>query len=455
MFILQKFKLFINNFLGIDKAVAFTLAGKGWLILTGPLSLYFVTKFLTSEEQGYYYTFNSILSLQVFFELGLAFVVMQVASHEKGSLHWCKGTLEGEYKAKSRLASLLRQSLKWYFFVGIAIFVILFPVGIIFFNLSNSFQSSLVNINWFAPWFMIVLTTSLIVVTSPLFSILTGCGLVAGNALMVTASEILGVILFCICLSLNLKLFSVVAMPISRLLCRSIWILHRRILFFDLFTFLCTDSINWWTEVWTFQWKIAVSWLSGFFIYQLFNPMIFAFEGPAIAGKFGLSNSIIATFASGASAWIGTKSPLFGELTAKKLLKLLDLVFIKTTIQSTSILILGGAAFWLCIFLQPDFILDYQDRFLSPLPLAFLIGAVTLNQIVYCESLYLRAAKDDPFMPISIISGFSILVSNFTLGRYWGIDGMMFGYFLTSLIIGFGVGTLIFIKFRYNLQHEV
>jgi hypothetical protein len=37
---------------------------------------------LTAVEQGFYYTFGSVLALQVFVKLGLVTVIVQMASHE-------------------------------------------------------------------------------------------------------------------------------------------------------------------------------------------------------------------------------------------------------------------------------------------------------------------------------------------------------------------------------------
>lgn len=33
--------------------------------------------------------------------------------------------------------------------------------------------------------------------------------------------------------------------------------------------------VSWKTEIWPLQWRIALSWLSGYFIFQLFTPILF------------------------------------------------------------------------------------------------------------------------------------------------------------------------------------
>lgn len=46
---------------GITRALVFSVLGRVWSMLAGPLTLVFIGRFLTGEEQGFYYTFWSIL----------------------------------------------------------------------------------------------------------------------------------------------------------------------------------------------------------------------------------------------------------------------------------------------------------------------------------------------------------------------------------------------------------
>ena len=77
--------------LGIDQAVFYALLARGWRVVGGVISLLLIAKFLTPEIQGYYYTFQSLIALQVFVELGLVVVVVSVTSHE-----WAKLQLDEE-----------------------------------------------------------------------------------------------------------------------------------------------------------------------------------------------------------------------------------------------------------------------------------------------------------------------------------------------------------------------
>ncbi len=70
---------------------------------------------LSPEEQGYYYTLLSLVSLQIVFELGFCFVIQQLAAHECVHLELHPdGKVTGDPIARARLAAALQLSVRWY-----------------------------------------------------------------------------------------------------------------------------------------------------------------------------------------------------------------------------------------------------------------------------------------------------------------------------------------------------
>ena len=64
---------------------------------------------LSPEVQGYFFTFSSLLLLQVFLEVGFPVVLLQFVSHEWAFLRFGpRGQIEGSPAAAARLASLVR-----------------------------------------------------------------------------------------------------------------------------------------------------------------------------------------------------------------------------------------------------------------------------------------------------------------------------------------------------------
>jgi MFS family permease len=180
---------------GVDRAIAYSLIGQGWTVISGPITVWFLASRLSPQEQGFYYTFNSFLGLQIFLELGLGFVVMQFASYEKAGLHWSeRRTLEGDPRAKARLASMLRLSMVGYSALAAVFFVVVLPAGLVFFARHDGAATDVV---WRLPWaWMVVVTTGTFLLT-PLFSIIQGCGLIAESAMLRMCQNIVTSLVSC------------------------------------------------------------------------------------------------------------------------------------------------------------------------------------------------------------------------------------------------------------------
>ncbi len=456
---------------GIDEAIAFTLLSRGWYAFSGLITLILLTKNLSRIEQGLYFTFTDVLGLQVFFELGMAHVLNQFASHERAGLEWtAQGTLEGDPLSKARLASLLRLIVRWYGIATLLLLLLLLPGGYYYF-LRYAPGNDLVA--WQIPWLWIVLATAGSLAISPLLALIEGCGLIAQLARMQVVVGITGSILFWVALWKHWGLYTAPVTNTTMFLGAACWLwLTKRHFFADLWHYLPSGNkaaetqaapghsiendwksgIDWKRELWPLQWKIALTWLSGYFIFRLFSPLLLAFngrvQGPIIAGRMGLSLTLVSALAGIALAWITTKSAIFGTLIAKKEFEELDRRFFPCLWQSLSVLVAGSLLVWIGTLTLFETGSPLRLRILEPLPMALLLGAVIVMHIVLCESIYLRAHKQEPFLAMSLVWGGLILLSSLTLGRKFGATGMMLGYFVINTIVGLGSGTWIFVRKR-------
>ena len=100
---------FATEKLGIDGAIAYSSAARVFQAVAGVVSVFFIATYLTGEEQGFYYTFGSVLAIRVFFELGFTGIMTQYVAHEAAHLTLnTEYKYEGEEKYISRLAHLTR-----------------------------------------------------------------------------------------------------------------------------------------------------------------------------------------------------------------------------------------------------------------------------------------------------------------------------------------------------------
>ena len=115
----------IFNKLGLDEAILYTSSARLIQAIGGMVTILLITNFLSKEEQGFYYTFASVLAIQIFFELGLGGILTQFVAHEKAHLKVINTTIEGQERHISRLASIFQFSMRWYLFLAFAICVVI------------------------------------------------------------------------------------------------------------------------------------------------------------------------------------------------------------------------------------------------------------------------------------------------------------------------------------------
>lgn len=440
------------GFMGVDRAVVYTLAGRGWGLFAGVVTLLLVVRFLTAEEQGYYYTFASLLAMQILFELGMSFVVMQFASHEMAHLVWSNdGTVEGDAQAKTRLRSLLLLVTKWYGVIAVLIIAVVLPAGWMFFSLNHP-QST---VSWQVAWIWLVLAAAINICFLPLLALLEGCGRITEVARLRMYQNVIGSLAAWALLMSGGGLLAMPVMSTGLAFTVLIWLWRTQRAFLkDLFSHdpAADIGIKWKAEIWPLQWKIALSWLSGYFIFQLFTPVLFAYRGAVEAGQLGMSFSIVNAVMSIAMAWMGTKAPQFGTLVAKKDYAKLDQLF-KLTL-SRSLFVMSALGTMLCTANYLLYVekIGFASRFLEPLPFALLMLATTLNYVTYAQSAYLRAHKQEPFLLISLISAGLIAAITLFLGKEYGAMGIMSGYLAVCSIVGLGWGSSIFYSKRREWQ---
>lgn len=431
-------KHILKDKLGLDWAIFYTLLGRSLGIPVSLLSILFIAKYLSPEEQGYYYTFGSIVALQVFFELGLTSIITQFVAHEASHLKWNGMNFEGEENFKSRLASLLRFCAKWYSVFAVFILFTLFVVGFIFFNHYDSHGQT---ITWTAPWIVLVIGTAINFLFAPLASFVEGLGFVKEMARIRLFQQIIHPLVLCGGLMFGLKLYvsgidavlriSIVVMLLS---CSPIFKIIKSI-----WSTKIVAVISYKTEIFPLQWRIAVSWISGYFIFQLFNPVLFATEGAKVAGQMGLTLQALNALQALALSWISTKIPRLSGFISLKQYDKLDFLFKSTFRQVLTIGLLFVVLFVVVITALQSydislFGINFSSRFLPLVPLLLMAWSTYSMMPVNCWATYLRCHKKEPLMLNSVVMGLLCCSSTFLLGNLFGLMGIVIGFAALRLL---------------------
>jgi len=431
------FKKLVNR-IGIDKAILFTSASSIVGTLGSVFTVLLVMRFFNEVEQGFYYTFGSILSIQIFFELGFNNIITQFAAHEIGNSKYRTSSItDYDYVAFSRLSSLLHLVIRWYAILCFALLFILFFSGVYFFE-KNSPEN--LQLSWRLPWLLVVVSSCLNFLISPIIAFLIGIGNIKEVSKLQLQQNLIKIIVLLFGLLNGFKLFSIGLSLMVAFLYMSIsaYKKYNNVLFV-IWKIKIINRISYFKEIFPYQWKIALSWISGYFIFQMFNPVLFATEGPEVAGQMGMSLAALTGLSTLSISWITTKIPLFSNLIAVQNFNKLKTEFNRAFKQSLFVNLLLLLLFIVFVAILKYFkiklgLILVGNRFIDFLPLTLMVVATLINQITSSWALYLRCFKKEPYLVNSIVGAILTTVSTFYFGHKYGLIGITGGYFFITII---------------------
>lgn len=421
--------------MGIDKAIAYSSGARVIQSGSGVLLVLLIASFLSAEEQGYYFTFNSVLSIQVFFELGFTTIITQLVAHEVSHLKELDDhTYEGETYYKSRLSSLLHFSLKWYGIASVLFLFIVVIFGLFFFRGSDDF------VTWKWPWVLISISTAIKMFQSPVTAILMGLDKVTEMNRIVFYQQLVTPLVLCIGLVCGMKLYVLGISSIATIIIWFVYVCKPEILslLVNVFREPILEKVNYIKEIFPYQWRIALSSLSGYFIFYFLTPILFQFQGAIIAGQVGLTISIISAIQAMSMSWLNTKTPLYSRLIALKQFEELDRIFGKTMKQMLTI-----CSLLMIVTIIGLSIIDYTNlslgeteiakRFLTGSSLFFLMIAYFSDQFTFSWASYLRCHKKEPYLVLSIVSGLLCLTAVYFTAQFFSITIVLFFYMIARI----------------------
>jgi O-antigen/teichoic acid export membrane protein len=193
--------------------------------------------------------------------------------------------------------------------------------------------------------------------------------------------------------------------------------------------------ISWRDELLPMQWRIAVSWLSGYFTFSLFTPILFQYAGPVAAGQMGMTWSLVSVVSALSSAWVNPKMPRFGILIAQRKYAELDMFFWR--VMKVVALVAGGAAFtlWLLVYSLQILVPGLASRMLPPLPTGLFLLGVAFMSALLPMAAYMRAHRKEPLLGLAITGACLVTMSNLIFGRYFAALGMVAGYLSINLVL--------------------
>lgn len=442
------FQLKISRFnvvAGLDFHVLVTLLFRGWSVLAGAATVFLLPLWLSPTQQGYYFTFGSVLALQIFFELGLNQIVMQLVSHEVAHLiETADGRLAGEEAHLGRLSSLARLISRWYGAAALLFAVIGGIAGAIFFLQKGTEPLSV----WLDIWIVLVSATAANLWLSPGLAVMEGCGKVGQVARLRLIQSVLGYAFLWATLLSGGGLWAATVVPIVSALCTGYWLkAHGNMLrWLSSRTVDIKNQLSWRKDVLPLQWRIALSWASGYLIFNLFTPMVFSHHGAIEAGRLGMALTVFSAISTIGMSWVNAKAPNFTMHIARGERRELNSLFKALFIRSTVVIALMSAGFVLVAWYLNQIEFPLMLRIASPSVLAVLAIVTTVNSMVFSMAIYMRAHREEPMLTQSIVGGL-LVASAVYMGSIYGVLTMMILYMGICVFVSLPWTVCLFLKY--------
>jgi hypothetical protein len=427
--------IILNMWENIDHHIKYTLLTRIWSILAGALSLLMIPIFLTGKQQGFYFSFSSVLAAQVFFELGLNQVLIQLVSHHKfRQSSSSKDKLLFEHEDASYY-SLISITKKWNYVAASVLSVTLIPVGMWFFGKTQELEW----IYWGPVWIILVILTGVNLFNSSLLAISEGLNKVGQVALVRLASSLVGYSLCWIILICGGGLWSLVAPPLTLAIVSHMWLRREPIFGYNIREIRSLSVTqyriySYFDDIFPLQWRIALSWASGYFLFQLITPTIFAIQGAESAGQIGLALAIFTSITAVGMSWISAKLPFLAQLAAINNRVDLDSHYKFLSRMSLFSNILFVFIALLAIEFLSFYFPNLRERF-PEITILMLLGLSAIaNTAVFSMATYMRAHNVEPMVvqsvSIGMLSGVGVIV-----GAYYDTIFSILAYAFVSSVI--------------------
>jgi len=392
--------------------------------------LFFVPLFLNPIEQGYWFSFISLAALIIVADSGFSTIILQFAAHEFAHLKCdADNNIIGNEEKLNRLASFFVFSIKWIFAVVLIFMPIIFLIGYYVISDKNY------QVKWFLSWLIYSFSSGLNFINNTILYFWEGCNFMAKSQkirfLNVSASTII-MILF---LMSGFKLYALaISLLLSSLFTLAlIWSNYKK----NITNFIKLYKIAhypWSKDFFPLLGKYSISWISGYFILQMYTPVAFHFYGPIEAGKIGISITLCSGLLAFSNIWLYVVTPKINILISKREWGKLDILFFKNMLFSLGTF-LSGLIFIFILFIFYGDTISILRRFMSIKGMFLLAFGWFFQLIVNSMAIYLRSHKEEPLVIPSLVSAIYIIISTYIISRHLSFDYMFLG-FLTSYLFG-------------------
>lgn len=444
----------IRERLQLDRSLGYALATRGWQALSGPVTIVLLIRSLTLAEQGVYYAFVGIVSIQAYFELGLLNVLVSYAGHESAAMNVAaKDDREGmpspEWtKAASCMRDLIRASFRWFSAASLLFAFAATAFG--WLTLDGS------DVAWQGPLILLAPIAAVSVALAPGLAILEGAGYREQIYRYRFLQMVLGSLSVWTALLVGLKLYSLVIAATLQTAIGLYVVFGCKAGFFARYRSLplSASHFSWVRDVLPLQWRMSLITAAFHFATQFLTVIVVWFHTDVAAAPLGMTLSITTAIQMLALAWVQTKYPLIAQLHGADQREQAGTLWRKTTLISSTLLIVAFAAFIVLIVAIPLFEPQLERRFVPPWQLALLSVGCLANHLTAVQGFYVLARRAAPLLRPSLIGAAAVATGVWLGGYHHAASGVIIGYTLGMTLVLLPLHTLAYFHFRRESAND-
>lgn len=414
--------------------ITVALARVGNLAL-GFVLIFVVSTFFTPTEQGIFYTFVSLVGAQYFFDLGVGFILANIAGRQAALQK-----MEASQTDFNSLTGIMRFACLWGLLAGFIMLVVIGGIGFYIFR-SSSVDIPHLNSIWIAYCGL----SCLLMAYNMLSRLYEGLGHVRAMALLRLMFSGINVAFITVLAGLG---FGLAALPIALLISLTITCVTAVLGNRNIYTSFVSlkeehqTKLNWRKDIWPFQRGVAVTWLAGYVIFQAQIPILYMLNGPEAAGRFGMCVQIFQAINSSANIFLTYSIQSWTDLAVRRQFAHLRQRFWKVCGLTMSVTLLGCVVVLAGLWALDHFESEIGARLSGPSIILLYAIAVVLNQFYFTISYYFRAFETEIIWRQTLIGAVLILGSAAIFQDNFSERTAVYIFFFVSVFILCG-GSLI------------
>ena len=192
-------------------------------------------------------------------------------------------------------------------------------------------------------------------------------------------------------------------------------------------------GFNWRRDLWPFQWRIGLSALAGFLVFQAMNPLVLAAQGAAAAGRLGIGLAVMNMLLLLCTAWPLSQAARFAGLLAQRQAGRVSERLNRTLWPSLSLAGLMALGAWGAVAALLHIFAGLAERLPDLLTLALLLLAGLAHQATACLAVVLRAERLEPLLRLSVFGGVASLVLVAAVAQVAGLPAVAATHLVCTL----------------------